>query len=78
MTRMARRGCRVVRQRPGVTPAPTLTLYFTAHNSARLTAGRLADHLARQGDHAGETLDDYLTANYSRAGRGRGADVRRR
>lgn len=54
------------------TAEPTLGLYFTAHNAARLTAGRLADHLARQGDHRGETLEAYIEANYSNGNGGDG------
>jgi len=54
--------------------APTLHLYFTALNSARLCAGRLADHLERLGDASGETLESYVEANYTRSGNGDGAD----
>jgi hypothetical protein len=43
----------------------TLPLYVSMLNSARLTAARLADHMARQGEQ-GEDLADYIAANYTR------------
>lgn len=51
---------------------PTLALYFSALNSARLTAGRLGDQLARRGD-GGESLEDYIVQTYG-PGNGGGAD----
>ena len=45
--------------------SPTLPLYVSMLNSARLTASRLAEHLARQGAPVTETLESYIEANYS-------------
>jgi hypothetical protein len=44
----------------------TLTVYLAALNSARLSAQRLSDHLARQNGGSEPSLDDYISATYSR------------
>ena len=41
-------------------------VYISLLNNARLTAGRLAEHLARQGAR-GEDLQGYIEANYARS-----------
>ena len=48
---------------------PTLSVYFSALNGARLTAGRLAEHLARQGSPA-EDLEGYIIEHYGPNGDG--------
>jgi hypothetical protein len=46
------------------TPRPPMQVYFTALNSARLTAAKLAEHLDRLGDTRGEALSDYIEQTY--------------
>ena len=42
---------------------PTLSVYLSALNQARLTAAKLAEHMARQGV-SGDDLHDYIEAEY--------------
>lgn len=45
-------------------PEPSLSIYVALLNSARLTAQRLSDHLARKGA-AAPSLQDYIDQRYS-------------
>ena len=44
-------------------PEPTLSVYVTTLNSARLTARHLSEHMARRGVQ-GEDLDTYIIEQY--------------
>jgi hypothetical protein len=44
-------------------PLPSLRVYFTGLNSARLALNRLAEHLERH-DGGGEALEDYVVERY--------------
>lgn len=50
-------------------PRGAVRVYFSALNSARLAATRLSEHLKARGVR-GETLEDYLTENYSNGSSG--------
>ena len=49
--------------RPDGQGEPTLALYMSALNQARLTAGKLAEHMSRQGV-TGDDLHDYIDSEY--------------
>ena len=49
--------------RPDGQGEPTLAVYMSALNQARLTAGKLAEHMARLGV-SGDDLADYIDAEY--------------
>jgi hypothetical protein len=46
---------------------PTLSVYLSALNLVRLTAGRLSEHLQRQGGLPTESLQSYIEGNYGQA-----------
>jgi hypothetical protein len=48
---------------------PTLAVYLSALNQARLTAAKLAEHMSRQGV-TGDDLRDYIVENYGANGDG--------
>ena len=43
---------------------PTLSVYLSALNLVRFTAGRLSEHLERQGGLPNETLESYIDGTY--------------
>lgn len=43
---------------------PTLSIYLSALNLVRLTAGRLSEHLSRRGGLPTESLDSYIDQTY--------------
>jgi hypothetical protein len=45
-----------------------MRVYFTAINSARLALNRLSEHLAKHGVAGGESLQDYIDAEYGSNG----------
>jgi hypothetical protein len=54
--------------RPDGQGEPTLAVYLSCLNQARLTASKLAEHMARQGV-TGDELGEYIDATYGNGSR---------